>query len=790
MNIKARAYLLALTLLIAMTHRPVRAQESSDPYKLQDGAKLLFTKDIQPILNAKCVACHACYDAPAQLDLRNAKGVQRGAIKLDPYSVRETPIESTVLAFNPKTIDDWRQRGFFSVTEGGKDSLLGKIIDLGYKNPFPDNSRIPDDVVLGSLNRTFRRVLYAPKLPEFDGFAKLHPKEGMPLAVAGLSPQEYAKLMKWLEDGAQSDEVPPQPTEIEKKKIAEWEAWLNAPDLKSRLIARYVYEHHNLFHIYFDKSGGDSSKIHFFRMVRSSTPPGKEVVPIYTHFPNSPIDSPFYYRLAVNDQVLTAKMHQLILDASGEKLERYKTIFAAEKWEVQELPGYTRTEATNPLKTFSGIPAKTRWKFLLADIRLHRGTIVWGPVCRGDLVLSSVQDVEWDFFENPDTSLYCNDAEYRAELDPYLAISDEPEDVVSLVVSSRDLIERRKEVLRKAVKRAKDGRGSRSRLDDIWKGEREGDTPLVITYRNDDNAFTAEPGVVVGDYPKTTWVLDLPILEHGMYQSVVNFDLFGSVYVWMANREGYGMTRRNAELNFLRFLPAEKRKAIYESWYLGRASKLRPEHALPDIGPEAELPAEIEFKTDDPKREFQEMLLQHVGYSRANNRLNMLQPGDKLDSVETALRSIVAAADEGGENWKKFKLNLPEATFLRIDSPGKDAAVYTITRDRDFTSKAYAGAEHLKLNFNEPKDKVTIFPGILTAYPNFIFRVDERDVPEFAATLVAADTPVKFTAVVERWGVRRTNPEFWPIFHSFTDYVRRSRPVEAAIFDVNRYINL
>lgn len=664
------------------------------------------------------------------------------------------------------------------------------MIDLGYKNPFPKNSRIPDEIVLGSLDRTFRRVLSAPTLPEFDGYTKLHPKEGMPLAVSGLTPQEYAKLMKWLQDGAAFDEVTPVPTEVEKKKIAEWESWLNAPDLKSKLIARYVYEHHNLFHVYFDKTGGDSSKIHFFRLVRSSTPPGENVVPIYSHFPNSPIDGPFYYRFAINEQALTAKMHQLVLDASTDKLDRYKLVFAEEKWDVKELPGYTRAEATNPLKTFSAIPAKTRWKFLLADIRLHRGTIVWGPVCRGDLVLSSVQDVEWDFFENPETSLYCNDAEYRAELDPYLAISDEPEDIVSLVVSSRDLIERRKEVLMKAVSRAKDGRGSRSQLDDIWKGDREGDTPLVITYRNDDNAFTAEPGVVVGDYPKTTWVLDLPILEHGMYQSVVNFDLFGSVYVWMANREGYGMTRRNAELNFLRFLPADKRKAIYDSWYLGRVSKLRPEHALPDIGPEAGLPAEIKFKTDDPKREFQEMLLTHVGYSREKNRLNMPQPGDKLDRVEIALRSIVAAADQGGDGWRKFKLSLPEATFLRIDAPGKEPAVYTMTRDRDFTSKAYAGAEHLKLNFNESKDKITIFPGVLTAYPNFIFRVDEKDVEAFASALIDADTSEKFTSIVERWGVRRTNPDFWSIFHSITDHVRRTRPIEAATFDANRYKNL
>jgi hypothetical protein len=71
-----------------------------------------------------------------------------------------------------------------------------------------------------------------------------------------------------------------------------------------------------------------------------------------------------------------------------------------------------------------------------------------------------------------------------------------------------------------------------------------------------------------------------------------------------------------------------------------------------------------------------------------------------------------------------------------------------------------------------------------------MFRIDEKDVDEFALRLTEADTPEKFTAVVERWGVRRSNPQFWEILHSITDYVRRTNPMEAAVFDVNRYANL
>ncbi|MEX5535472.1 peptidylprolyl isomerase, partial [Pseudomonas syringae] len=44
-----------------------------------------YVKDIQPILTEKCVACHACNDAPCQLNLGSGEGVSRGASKVPVY---------------------------------------------------------------------------------------------------------------------------------------------------------------------------------------------------------------------------------------------------------------------------------------------------------------------------------------------------------------------------------------------------------------------------------------------------------------------------------------------------------------------------------------------------------------------------------------------------------------------------------------------------------------------------------------------------------------------------------
>src|SRR3546814_6916536 len=40
---------------------------------------LSYQRDIQPIFTAKCVACHACYDSPCQLNLGSGEGASRGA---------------------------------------------------------------------------------------------------------------------------------------------------------------------------------------------------------------------------------------------------------------------------------------------------------------------------------------------------------------------------------------------------------------------------------------------------------------------------------------------------------------------------------------------------------------------------------------------------------------------------------------------------------------------------------------------------------------------------------------
>jgi hypothetical protein len=257
----------------------------------------------------------------------------------------------------------------------------------------------------------------------------------------------------------------------------------------------------------------------------------------------------------------------------------------------------------------------------------------------------------------------------------------------------------------------------------------------------------------------------------------------------------FGLTRVDAELNFLRFLPRKVRRPMFSSWYMGPLSKERM--AQEGVKPDDTIPTDIKYSTDDPKREFYDKVLAYMG-PRVNaiDPINRPKPGDDADRITKALISIVAASREQEPTWRKFKTFLPEAVFLRIDRSGQEPGIYTMTHNRDYATKAFIT---MSLEEDIPGNAtVSILEGAYASYPNFMFRISEDEIEQFAASLIDADTQKEFTAIVERWGIRRSSPDFWPVLNSVTAYVKRTNPSgapqraggRAGTFDINRYKNL
>lgn len=208
-----------------------------------------YTRDIQPIFTEKCVACHACYDSACQLNLGSGEGVARGASKIPVYDGdRSQAAAPTRLFYDAFGKRAWQQKGFYSVldAQGSQAALMARMLELGHKAPMQPNAKLPEDIVLG-LNRENTCAMPA----EFDAYAGSHPKEGMPLAVTGLTDQQYQTLQRWLASGAPIDEQGLAPSAKEALEVVQWESLLNAPGARQSLVGRWLFEHWFLAHIYF-----------------------------------------------------------------------------------------------------------------------------------------------------------------------------------------------------------------------------------------------------------------------------------------------------------------------------------------------------------------------------------------------------------------------------------------------------------------------------------------------------------------------------------------------------------
>lgn len=737
-------------------------------------APLSYSRDVQPILTAKCVACHACYDAPCQLNLGSATGIQRGASPLGVYNARRTEAQATTRLFvDAQSEQGWRERGFHSVLGGGDAALVAGMLELGRSHvPLP-GSKLPEDLDIG-----FRRENQCPRPEEFDDFARKNPNAGMPFAVTGLNDGEYATLHQWLAEGAALDGEPLEPNASEAAQIAAWEGLLNRPGAREQLVARWLYEHLFLAHLYFDQGRSGT----FFALVRSRTPSGQPVDVIATRLPNDDPGTTFHYRLRPIQGVIVHKTH-ITYALSPRKLARVEQLFFAGEWTAETLPGYGPQRRANPFETFAAIPARARYQFMLDDAEYFVRTFIRGPVCRGQIATDVIRDHFWTLFQAPDHDLYLTDAAYREQVTPLLALPGVQDGLAQLPLYWSASRARRNAY--EAARREAYSHMPYPSWSHIWASN---DNALLSIFRQQDSASVRKG--LIGAVPQTLWWLDFPLLERTYYQLVVNFDVFGNVSHQAQTRLYFDLIRNGAEQNFLRLMPAAQRQAILGDWYQ-YSGKLRL--WLDYEGIDRDTPSGLRLPADDPKAAFAELLLERYGTLNARpDPLNRCRDGRCSRTGASLARqridqrlSALAARPLAELPAIEF---LPEATLLRVELDGGGREVYSLLRNRAHSNVAFMLGESLR--YQPEKDTLTLYPEVLTSYPNFLFSLREGEVNAFVAALQQARSAADFERIVRRWGVRRTHPQFWALFHDLSEHIRETDPVEAGVLDMNRYQNL
>ena len=724
---------------------------------------------IQPIFDQYCVACHACFDAPCQLNLGSAEGLLRGANKLPVYNgTRQEAAEPTRLYIDATTTADWWEKGFFSIhrPHGERPSVMQQMLTLKDTNPPAPDQALPETLELG-----IGRDNSCPTSAEMADYRGDNPHAGMPFALPPIPQADRRTLMAWLAQGAPAEIKPAIVAEADKPAIRRWEDFLNQDSNGHRLLARWLFEHWSVARLYWPESDSDQ----FYRLVRSRTPSGDAVDEIATRRPNQSAGETFYYRFRPVSGTRVYKTHiPLALDDA--MLAQVQRDFTPAALNIRQLPGYTEAERANPFSTFAALPAAARYGYMLNHAEYFVRTFIRGPVCRGQLATDVIRDHFWVLFQDPRHDPYIENANYRRKVDSLLSLPGLETDLLDGAASWFDAEENRNRylALRQAELQQLEPQGPTT--DAIWD---DNGNALLTVFRHHESA-TVKRGWV-GQLPATVWWMDYPLLERSYYNLVVNFDVFGSMSHQLQTRLYFDLIRNGSEQNFLRLLPPDARTQLIGEWYRG-SGELKRWLSYEKL--DTRQPSGIAFDTTVP---FPELLTDLL---------------DRYAPINASAQDLNRCAPDGcGEQWQQLSRlsgtlvstlpalrHLPDATLLRLHGgPGPDQ-LYTLVRNRYHSNVAFILGEELRY---EPKrDSLTVVPGIATGYPNFILDVPVGELGTWVETMLSDELEhedVFVERIVSRWSVRRSHPGFWAIFSDIHTLMREADPTTAGLLDLNRY---
>lgn len=709
-----------------------------------------YTSNVEPVLVRRCVVCHSCYNAPCQLNLGSFTGLDRGANKLQVYHASRTfAMPPTRLFEDAQTTDEWRQRfDFFPVISHDgepENSLLHALIN-------------PQRVNLTSGDFAAEQANDCPRnRAELDHLLSDRPAVRMPYGFPPLEEREASAIGRWLEHGAPPPLAPPQLSAGTQRQIEQWEEFLNGDDAKSRLSARYIYEHLFLAHLYFEGGGRE-----FFRLVRSRT---RAPAPLDEIATTRPFDDPHtarvYYRFRRIEETIVQKTH-VAYALSNERLARLRELFIAPRWsnDAPPFPSYEPEIAANPFLAFQDIPPRARYQFMLDDAYYHIRTFIHGPVCKGQAALNVIDEHFWIMFLAPDSDVSITEPRFLRETAPLLSLPAEGEDGIEAVYLRFKAAQLRYLYKKNELYESLHVPGRQ--LSDIWRGE--GGARLTV-YRHFDSAEVLRGGV--GGVPKTAWVLDYPTFERIYYDLVAGFNVFGNVVHQLSTRRYMDNLRIEAEDGFLRFLPRSERKLLRSQWYRGEGI--------------AEYMKLVDPFFDDQTET--RIAYQHPGAEKEELLVNLL--AHELPADVPLVAPVAAPLSELTNLAAPFAQAFPDLAFLRIADSDE---VYSIVRNKAHLNVSFIFLEN---EYRVPaEDTLHVVRGFAGSYPNLFFVVPRGELGRFAEQARAVRPGDRsFPSLVDRYGVSRANPGFWAAADAFSELFMHAEPIDSGWFDLSRYAN-
>lgn len=759
----------------AVSNRTAQTLSSSEQ-KLADEH---YQTSIRPILESRCVVCHACYDAPCQLKMTSPVGIERGSHKEKVYdAARLMAATPNRLYLDATETEEWRKRGFFPVLNERQQtpeanlqvSLLARMLTQKQQHPLPEGPVLGKEFDF-SLNRTQQ----CSTIEEFDHYAQSQPYAGMPYGLPGLNAEEHQLLIDWLAHGAHMF----QSSELSEQQIAAIDAleqWLNADDLKTQLSARYIYEHLFTSHLYFGGLHQADEQPQFYNLVRSATPPGEQIKIIAGRRPfDDPGVSRVYYRLQPVHDTIVNKTHQPY-DINADLMKKWQHWFKDADYQVTALPGYAPEVAANPLTAFKELPVNARYRFMLERAENTIMGYIKGPVCRGQVALNVINDRFWVYFVKPELADAAEvDAFYLSQQNNLRMPAEKESTALALnwvAFASRqgDYLRARSDFMNKALKN-----GAHLTPNGLWDGDGNNQNASLTVFRHFDNATVVKG--LVGEPPKTAWVIDYALLERIHYLLVAGFDVYGNYGHQLMTRLYMDFLRMEGESNFLAFLPAEVRRSEFKSWYQKSGTQLT-QFIEGDINPFHQ-PSGIKFKTDNPKAEL---------YQLFAKQLQQVQPKRYQLHDNTLAANSTALLAELGKLKGKTATLLPELTMIMVEpTAGGDPQLFTLIRNSAHYNVSSLFSE--ESNRNPAEDDTTIVSGLLGSYPDAFWRVKESELAKLVVQAQQVQDEADYGRLLQQFGVRRTTPDFWAFSDRLNQLFMQHYPIDGSWLDYNRLEN-
>jgi len=326
--------------------------------------------------------------------------------------------------------------------------------------------------------------------------------------------------------------------------------------------------------------------------------------------------------------------------------------------------------------------------------------------------------------------------------------------------------------------------------DAIWKGNKASDSPILTVYRHFDSASVHKG--VLGDLPRTMWAMDYPHLERIYYALVAGFDVYGTLGHQLAVRLYMDGLREEGESYFLSFMPAEQRRPMMESWYKG----VKPKNVTYyDAG----IPGKITYKTEDPKREFIENIVNNHILKEAGisfDKVNYLQAGhefpplpDKYETMADYLQAFQSVSKPGTEFFSLIDDFNANVVYICIRKNDGSDAVVSMVINRWHDNVTFMFDE--KASLDPSKDNADFLVGFHGSYPNYFIDIHQDDLPDFFDLLtnlghLSDDVAAKR---FHKYGINRANKDFWKHYDWFQERFNQDQPVHSGLFDLNRYFH-